>query len=69
LTFGFGTREASFAMESRGSNITWNELLHGVFIHTIQLQVAVFCVTFQYTLAFRKAGYALALLPMRTLAA
>ncbi len=23
FTFGFGTREANFAMKSRGSNITW----------------------------------------------
>jgi hypothetical protein len=37
-----------------------NELLHGVFIHAFQLQVAVFCGTLQYTLAFKKAGYAVA---------
>jgi hypothetical protein len=35
-------------------------LLHGIFIHAFQLQVAVFCVTLQYTLAFKKAGYAVA---------
>jgi len=37
-----------------------NELLHGVFIHAFQLQVAVFLVTLQYTLAFKKPGYAVA---------
>ena len=35
-------------------------MLHGVFIHAFQLQVAVFLVTLQYTLAFKKAGYAVA---------
>jgi hypothetical protein len=35
-------------------------LLHGVFIHEFQLQVAVFCVTLQYTLAFKNAGYTVA---------
>jgi hypothetical protein len=36
-----------------------NELLHGVFIYAFQLQVAVFFVTLQYTLAFKKANYAM----------
>jgi hypothetical protein len=35
-------------------------LLHGVFIHAFQLQVAVFFVTLQYTLALKKASYAVA---------
>jgi hypothetical protein len=31
-------------------------LLHGVSIHTFQLQVTIFCVTLQYTLAFKKVA-------------
>jgi len=31
---------------------------HGVFIHAFQLQVAVFFVTLQYSLTFKKLGYA-----------
>jgi hypothetical protein len=33
------------------------QLLHGIFFHTVQLQVAVFLVSFQETLAFQVCGY------------
>ena len=35
-----------------------NELLHGVFVHAFQLQVAVFFNLLQYALTFKKLGYA-----------
>ena len=34
-----------------------NELLHGIFIDAIQLQVAVLYITFEYTLAIKITDY------------